>query len=92
VTPAQPAAPAEHPATAPAAHPVAVVHPAAAPAAHVVSTGRVAPAAVTHSSASDAELAYTGADLGAPFALGLLALAAGLGLTTASRRRRLQEV
>jgi len=84
-TPAQPAAPAqpavaEHPA---AEHPatMAVVHHAPA----VSHSGGAT--TVNASSSSPATLAYTGADVTDALGLGLLALAGGLGLALAGRRR-----
>ncbi|SCX43882.1 hypothetical protein SAMN03159343_1313 [Klenkia marina] len=91
--PVQPAAPV-HPAAPAPAHPV--IQPAAAEHPAAAAPVQRATPAVSHSagwttvhaaSSSPSTLAYTGADVTDALGLGLLALAGGLGLALAGRRR-----
>jgi hypothetical protein len=74
------------PVHAPQVHSVVIV-----PASNTVRTVSSVPTSRTGVSASG-QLAFTGSDIQVPATVGVLALAAGLGLTVLGRRRESQEI
>jgi hypothetical protein len=79
--------PVANPCTCPQKHQEA--SPAVQPVAHVAP---VAKAPVSASAQPSGQLAFTGSDVSLPLTVGLIALAAGIGLTAAGRRRETQTV